>query len=1003
MPRLGRRRTLSGKSIEALFRRHSVRRSAPERAAGLSALLSTALGVKRDRPRLGPYELSDKLGEGGMGVVYEADDPRLERKVAIKLLRDDLGREDRDAIVAEARSLAELAHPNVVQVFATGVDGNRAWVAMELVDGGTLSDWARSHPPGSARRTTAALSLLAGIGNALATAHAAGFVHRDVKPTNVLVGTDQRARLVDFGLARKHSDSPVTHEPWLGTAGSGSSPPTAPESVAFAGTPRYMAPEQFDGVGASPLTDQYAFCLMAWELLYGDNPFEAPTIVAQVTAKAHARPTPPHDSTVRRAVGRALAQGLDPDPARRFPDMLTLLGALQPTTAKNRGAIAVALGTASAVGLMLLHSPEDRPECDRAWASEPIAALWKGAQRDSVAHALESATVSYASNAFATVDAAIAEFSDAWVKQRVAACEATWHDRTANVEALDAAVACLDGQRQVVEAFIGQLAQSEGSVEHAATGAAKLPDPSECAATEGTDGPPAIESEAAAQRLAQARAASMVGDERRAESLAMEVVDDARHEQWPTALGDALEVAARARTKRGFDAVSPELLAEAHAVAIAADDPTRAFRRAIFATRVAGLDHKPDEAQRWFRHAQTAAAQLSPSPMQRAHLRRAACTVAYSRSDLAAAETACREALSIIDEVEASGSPEPIERDALEDQLARMLSKGGRPDEAEAIQLQILQRRTERLGADHPHVAAIHYALANNALMTRRTSVAVQRWQRAFEIYEASHGPDARWTISSLSGIGAALKFSGDLEGAEQKLSEAWKRALRNPNPGAPKIGTNLASVYEKQGRMEEALRLLRKVQALEETILPPKDPRRALTYGVTSTVLRKLDRLDEAERELRAKLELFVGTGDERQLSNAMVGLGMLEEQREQWAKALDWYEKAREIFARLQVKGPDVGFVAGAYGRMLVVLDRPEQALEPLREGLAYYRANDRAGAKLSAARIEGSLALALHALGKAGAEQMGTSAHAVLEADGGVDTESLRARLAATWKLQ
>jgi len=272
----------------------------------VAGLVRTLVSAEPDEPmtnalprgtNLARYVVLDLIGRGGMGVVYSAYDPELDRKVALKLLRADLAAPaagpGRSQLLTEAQALARLSHPNIITVFDAGTWQEEVFFAMEFVRGQTLR--SAQVAPGLRPRRLLDLYLAAGTG--LAAAHAAGIIHRDFKPENVLVGDDGRVRVTDFGLAR----------------------PTHDVEAGMAGTPAYMAPEQWRGAPADARTDQYSFCVALHEALYGARPLR-PSVPAPST-RARAR--------IPAGVARAVARGLETDPAARWPSMDALVEALR--------------------------------------------------------------------------------------------------------------------------------------------------------------------------------------------------------------------------------------------------------------------------------------------------------------------------------------------------------------------------------------------------------------------------------------------------------------------------------------------------------------------------------------------------------------------------------------------------------------------------------------------------------------------------------------------------
>jgi len=269
----------------------------------------------RPGQRVGRYVVLERLGAGGMGVVYAAHDPVLDRTVAVKLLppqRPTPGASTED-VLREGRVMAQLSHPGVVAVHDAGVlaDGV-VYLVLDHIDGRSARQWLREERPDWRR----ALEVLTGAGRGLAAAHAAGIVHRDVKPANVLVGRNGRASLADFGLALAARVDDT-------------------DTCASAGTPSYMAPEQHDGRTPDARADQFSFCVLLYEAVYGERPFEpenlpdVPPAIAMAVAVTVGEVRPaPKGSSVPASLRRILLRGLAVDPEDRWPSMEALLEAL---------------------------------------------------------------------------------------------------------------------------------------------------------------------------------------------------------------------------------------------------------------------------------------------------------------------------------------------------------------------------------------------------------------------------------------------------------------------------------------------------------------------------------------------------------------------------------------------------------------------------------------------------------------------------------------------------
>jgi serine/threonine protein kinase len=315
----------------------------PTRTLGRSLpTLSGELDFDFEGERIGRYRIEDLLGRGGMGVVLRAHDPELDRELAIKLLHERVGPGERARaralLLREARAIAKLSHPNVIQVYDVGVHRERVYVAMELVRGQPLHRWMRGP-----RSLAELLDVFIQAARGLMAAHRVGLVHRDFKPPNVLVGDDGRTRVLDFGLARPPESEigPVTREP-------SSSDLSLTLAGSLVGTPPYMAPEQFEDAVPDARADQFAFCVSLFEGLFGRRPFEGEDMAAlrdAIQNRALVIPSPA--LVLPEGLIALLERGLAKHPDGRFEHMLALLDALEPIAAGLVESIMIPLETAS--------------------------------------------------------------------------------------------------------------------------------------------------------------------------------------------------------------------------------------------------------------------------------------------------------------------------------------------------------------------------------------------------------------------------------------------------------------------------------------------------------------------------------------------------------------------------------------------------------------------------------------------------------------------------------
>ncbi|HEU5057378.1 MAG TPA: serine/threonine-protein kinase, partial [Kofleriaceae bacterium] len=626
---------------------------------GQAASTLTARGGDRDRAGavrllavgadVGRYRIVGQLGEGGMGVVYEAEDRELGRHVALKVLRQEVrGRSPeaearRARLVREARAMARLAHENVVPVFDAGTVGDEVFVSMELVPGESLDRWA------AGRTWRELVDVVIGAGRGLAAAHQAGLVHRDVKPSNLLVGADGRARVVDFGLARTAEESEV------GEA---------------SGTPAYMAPEQLAGQAADELSDQYSLALSLHHLVDGLQP-------------------PPR---LRRVLRRAMSA----DPAARYPSVASLVDELAAIRRADRRRRATALVAAALVATgagaygLARATADDEGPAPCGIERERLAGVWDEPAQAAIGARFAAVDPALGAEAARTAATQLDRWTGRWLGERQRACRAA---REVGAEVQVKRAACLDRALDEARA-LSRLLRQAGSPEvarGAARAALDLPAPEGCADLLALEAALPLPSSADAReriaalrmRVADAAALRRTGQYADGMAQAGPLVADARALGYPPVLAEALHVAAELEDFAGQPARAEELFRAAALEAARAGDDVRTATATAALVYVVGISEgRADSALE--------IAALAAVPVARSRSRAAEGllhnnlgAVYWQRGELAAAARELEQAVRLREA--ALGDEHPLVASSLSN-LGAVRRLEGRYDEAEALQ-----------------------------------------------------------------------------------------------------------------------------------------------------------------------------------------------------------------------------------------------------------------------------------------------------------------------------
>jgi len=810
-------------------------RGGPVRVAALDAehlrntVAARLFGAAADPVKIARFTVLKRLGAGGMGVVYSAYDDQIDRKIAIKLLRGDDKATDRDRLFREAQALGKLSHPNVVTIYEVGEFRGQIFVAMEFVEGKTLREWT----PDGQDTTAQVLEKFAQAGLGLAAAHAAGLVHRDFKPDNVLVGADGRVRVLDFGLARGLDDAPDPEaERSLDSASAtmesshDSLRQPLTRTGAILGTPAYMAPEQHLGLRADARSDQFAFCVALWEKLYGERPFRGTSIRALALAVTDGEVQEPSSARgVPQWIRRALERGLSVKPELRWPDMTTLIAALADDPRKRRRVWVAAAATfviAGGIATWALTREGDPNPCESG--DQQLSGIWDDAIRERVQASFERTGVSYASSAWTETSRLLDSYAADWLKMDHEVCEARLA-REQDTELLGRRMVCLGQRRTELEQLTELLVEADDDViSRAVVAAGSLAQISTCAneqalVAESID-PERLDG--LEHLLASASGRKALGKYDEGLELAAQAVDEARELGTVYGEGRALLLLGDLQAKNKNPGAAKATLREALRRAdVAGDDATR-VQALIQLMRVSYLEHDLDEGEVLAADARAALDRLGSAPLLEADFYLHYGSLALARGDAETAGEYHRRALAIREAQLGADHPE-VAISLIN--IANSLIGEGSYVEAEQLARRALVIFERKFGADHPYTAASHNAIGNslNELGRYRAwddpeaarpyfEQAIEHYMRAIAIRETNVGRDHPSIAVNLHNLGEAQRRLGRWEDAMasyQRALDIKRKQFSGDHPNVIGSATGLGRVLLELGRVDEAVKVL--------------------------------------------------------------------------------------------------------------------------------------------------------------------------------------------------
>ncbi len=891
---------------------------------------------------LGRYTVLQRIGSGGMGVVYAAFDPQLDRRVALKVMHaGDDGPVDsagRARLLREAQAMAKLSHPNVITVHDVGTYGERVFVAMEFIEGATLRDWIDTE-----RAWPEIVDAFVLAGRGLASAHAAGLVHRDFKPDNVLIGNDGRVLVMDFGLARQAAmrTGPVASrlEEMRSASSSGGGETrdlNLTRTGAMLGTPAYMAPEQHRGEPIGPHADQFSFCVALYEALYRERPFAGASMASLAINVLDGKVrSAPRDTKVPTWLRHVVVRGLAVTPEDRFPSMDALLAELQrdPPQARRPWLVTgIAVGIGGIITAGYVGTRSNRLEACKT-SSRAIDEVWSAERKASLAARFEASPAAYANPSWQSMSRTLDGYAQAWSTVYDVRCTADARARARNTPKFeDPGLVCLEDRRTDLDQLLSHLEEDgvvEASVTRSAQAVQRLPEPATCTSVRRNDSSDERLTADEKRRtqlddlhtlLARGRALVALQRPEAAQTLDRTL---ARTEslEAPRVRSEALLLSARALLQRGDVGEAETRLRESILLAAQrgrADVEAAAWTLMI--DIVALRQGLYDEARRVALGAQAAIARAGNDPLARAQLLTGLGTIAQAEGSYDMAQRQFSKALEVQLEHLPAGDVRLAETHA---SIGAALEGMGRYGTAAEHHNASLTIREQVLGASHPDVAQALLQLASSMQGYMRLEAVEGTLLRARMLLD----PQSAMSLEDLpapteSPVVPAEAFS----------------ALAHPVDLARCLD-QLGTLHRAREAFDESARLHARAVAMLERVLGPTH--RDVGYARVNLGIALADqrRHSAALPHLRRGLEVWTktlppGHADlgfaHLDLANSLWATGSSESAREHYALALALWETS------MGEEHPLVAYALTGLGRTLIETGAADEAVTHLERAL-------------------------------------------------------------------
>ncbi len=942
--------------------------------------------------KIGRFAILNHLGEGGMGVVYAAYDDKLDRKVAVKVLRGEATQTDetgRARLLREAQAMARLSHPNIVTVHEVGEHEGSVFVAMEFVRGKSLDAWledadtrdaserarddddddddaqgederdargrARAKPAHPWREV---LQVFRQAGRGLLAAHEAGIVHRDFKPHNALLGDDGTVKVLDFGLARG-----VAH---AGTEELVATPLTGREPVrlldaaltrtgAIMGTPAYMSPEQHLGIPATAASDQFSFCVALYEALYGQLPFACTTLAELIKSVTDGKVREqPAGAAVPSWVRRILLRGLASDIDERFPSMRELLAALErdPSAQRRRWLTAAGLVVATAggsVGVMKLQAAPPPVDTRCQGVDGELAGIWDDDRRAAARASVLATGVAHAAGTWSNVQDRLDRYATGWIDASVDACE-DHRDARQSDAVFDLRAACLSSRKASLDALAGVLTKADGgAVDRAVEAAAQLPRLDRCDDLEALQrAVPLPEDPVAARlvkeqrdRLARARMLEVTGKYAEAGELAAASLKLGEQLRYEPLIAEASLRAGSSWMHAAEPAKADAALTRALWTGLAAgrdEVAAEAVSKHIFVT--AGMFSRPKDA--------LALAPLAETLVRRVDARDTRLdwlyhnNLALARLNAGAYEDAQLEFDRAIELAREHLADDPTALLTSLNGLALVEGNRGRPGAMARIIREAIEHAERALGPQHPKIGELHFNLGYALRLQGQYEPARAALALAREVAEREFDTRSLFVAVVHNELARVLLLRREFAAAREHVARGVELVGDQPSEARRHLLAARGDARVGLGERDEGLADLVASEALAVQLFGERSPERVESLRWLAAARLRVGQHEAAVADVQRALAVAESSGDERSPTSAslLTLLGEAQLALGQHDDALASLSRARSIFAeRLPPGSAQLAPLLSLLGDVHTARGERDQANSAYREAISVF----------------------------------------------------------------